>query len=103
MDNLRFVPSLLVVIWAEEKQGEADSTRDFADMVSNWHGCLAQMITGSDQTAKLVEERTIMNVSKFAISSNSTNLDNKFEEFLATVELNLEDRLSLSVTWKGVC
>ncbi|KAL6310278.1 SAC3/GANP/Nin1/mts3/eIF-3 p25 family-domain-containing protein [Sparassis latifolia] len=84
-NGLRFVPSLLVIVWTEEERTKPEVTRDFEDM-----------------TAKLAEDGVIKCVSTFSISSTSTDLDRKFNEFVAAVPLDVKDKLSVSLSWKDV-
>ncbi|KAH9946750.1 SAC3/GANP/Nin1/mts3/eIF-3 p25 family-domain-containing protein [Amylocystis lapponica] len=80
---MRFIPSLLVISWSEEDTSKGDSTRDFLDM-----------------TSKLAKDHIIANVATFAIPANAKDLDTKFEQFLSTISLNLQDRLLMSITWR---
>ncbi|KAI0942263.1 hypothetical protein AcW1_002940 [Taiwanofungus camphoratus] len=84
-EELRFLPSLLVINWVEEVPSEKEDAYEFANM-----------------TTKLVSEGLVKTISNFAISSTATDLDRKFQDLLATINFDIDDKLLVSMTWKGL-
>ncbi|OCH89508.1 hypothetical protein OBBRIDRAFT_756454 [Obba rivulosa] len=80
-EDLRYLPSLLVINWAED--GATDANADFNDMVTN-----------------LQQDGVINTAAVFLVSSTAKDLDGKFGDVLRTLALDLSDRRSISISWK---
>ncbi|KAG5641628.1 hypothetical protein DXG03_004564 [Asterophora parasitica] len=78
-----FIPSLLVISWTEEEQ--AKPATDFADMVN-----------------KLVQSQSMNKCHTLSITSATRDLDEKFDEALKTLTLDLEGKLVQSLPIHGI-
>ncbi|THG98161.1 hypothetical protein EW026_g3979 [Hermanssonia centrifuga] len=78
----RFLPALFVINWAET---EVDVAPDFDDMVKN-----------------LIADKSISGYTNFVTSSNATDLDKKFSDALGSMVLDVEDKTTLIISWKGL-
>lgn len=54
------------------------------------------------QVKNLKTENVIGAVDNLIISSTATDLDRKFEEVMARLRLDYEDKSTLTLSWKGV-
>ncbi|KAJ3510677.1 hypothetical protein NLJ89_g4539 [Agrocybe chaxingu] len=78
-----FIPSLLIICWAEEDQ--ASSASDFFDMAN-----------------RLVSESVFQSCQAFAMTSATKDLDNKLNCVLSSMNLDTEGKLVQSLSSKGV-
>ncbi|KZT03060.1 uncharacterized protein LAESUDRAFT_729568 [Laetiporus sulphureus 93-53] len=82
-EHLRFTPTLVVLQWSAEKENEA--AQDFVNMAK-----------------KKVNQGVLRDVSTFMIPSTTTDLDSKFQEYLGTVQFDLNDRHSVTIGWRDL-
>ncbi|KAK0201245.1 SAC3 domain-containing protein [Desarmillaria ectypa] len=82
-ENRHYVPSLLVIWWAEEENAQPAS--EVAEMVQ-----------------KLATEGTVGNFEILSITSMTKDLDFKFAESIGALNFDLEGRLVKGLTVKGV-
>lgn len=54
------------------------------------------------QVKNMKTENVIGAVDNLIISSTATDLDRKFEEVMARLRLDYEDKSTLTLSWKGV-
>ncbi len=50
---------------------------------------------------KLVNEGVIASTNSLVVSSTATDLDGKFEDAIALLPLDFEDKATLTTSWKG--
>ncbi|KAG7441941.1 uncharacterized protein BT62DRAFT_936575 [Guyanagaster necrorhizus] len=81
--NRHYVPSLLVIWWAEEENARPAS--EFADMVR-----------------KFSTEGTVRSYEVLSITSTTKDLDSKFAESIGALDFDLEGRLVKGLAVKGV-
>ncbi|KIP07194.1 hypothetical protein PHLGIDRAFT_35576 [Phlebiopsis gigantea 11061_1 CR5-6] len=79
----RFQPCLVVITWVDTDG--PDAAPDFGDMVS-----------------QLRVAGTIRDAQNLVISSNATDLDSKFDDLVSHLKVDVEDKLTAIVSWKGL-
>ena len=55
------------------------------------------------QISQLRASGTIRDSQNLIISSNATDLDSKFDVLLSHLKVDVEDKLTAIVSWKGTC
>ncbi|PPQ97115.1 hypothetical protein CVT26_000597 [Gymnopilus dilepis] len=81
-EKRHFIPSLLIIHWTEE--GQTQSAPDFFDMIK-----------------KLVADGVVQSYNVFAMTSATKDLDNKLDNLLSSLDLDLEGKLVQSLSIRG--
>lgn len=97
--NRHFIPSLLVFCWTSEEKSYPMS--DFFDMVCTYHPFCELLWLKLSQVKKLVSENILQGYSVLPMTTSSMDLDQRLEEMLTLVSLDIEGKLVQTLTTRG--